>query len=299
MRLLFTIPHHFRDDGRREFGSTGYDEAERRALYLRQAILALHAAFGQGQRLFDLARGALHRANSATSHSITVIVCTGRSDHLLGRLADIEPLFTHAVSDEPSEHLGFACHGLLKDGLGRFDYCGYLEDDILVADPLLFDKLAWFTGALGPDCVLQPNRFEFRPDKPFAKTYGDGDFFRDGAGRVSKIVPAYNMADERRRLSLFGREILFQQPQNLHSGCFFLAAAQMALWAAKPYFLDRDTSFVGPLESAATLGLMRSFRVFKPALENANFLEVQHLGVKREDYVHRPASLSGPGAAGA
>ena len=53
------------------------------------------------------------------------------------------------------------------------------------------------------------------------------------------------------------------------------------------------TRVVGYVTSAATLGLMRTFTVFKPALENANFLEVQHLGVKREDFVHRPASLSG------
>ncbi len=29
----------------------------------------------------------------------------------------------------------------------------------------------------------------------------------------------------------------------------------MKEWASKPYFLDRDTSFIGPLESAATLGI--------------------------------------------
>jgi hypothetical protein len=52
----------------------------------------------------------------------------------------------------------------------------------------------------------------------------------------------------------------------------------MAHWAAQPYFLDRDTGFIGPLESAATLGIMRTFRVYKPANENANFLEIEHYG---------------------
>ena len=42
--------------------------------------------------------------------------------------------------------------------------------------------------------------------------------------------------------------------------------------------VTRDTSFVGPLESAATLGIMRTFKVYKPARENANFLEVEHYG---------------------
>jgi hypothetical protein len=52
----------------------------------------------------------------------------------------------------------------------------------------------------------------------------------------------------------------------------------MAYWAAQPHFLDRDTGFIGPLESAATLGIMRTFRVYKPAVENASFLEIEHHG---------------------
>ena len=35
---------------------------------------------------------------------------------------------------------------------------------------------------------------------------------------------------------------------------------------------------VGPLESAATLGVMRTFRVYKPADANAAFLELEHTG---------------------
>jgi hypothetical protein len=52
----------------------------------------------------------------------------------------------------------------------------------------------------------------------------------------------------------------------------------MEYWARQPYFLDRDVSFVGPLESAATLGIMRTFRVYKPAAESASFLEIEHFG---------------------
>ncbi len=37
---------------------------------------------------------------------------------------------------------------------------------------------------------------------------------------------------------------------------------------------------IGPLESAATLGIMRSLKIYKPAPENANFLEVEHHGCR-------------------
>jgi hypothetical protein len=52
----------------------------------------------------------------------------------------------------------------------------------------------------------------------------------------------------------------------------------MEYWANQPHFLDRDTRFIGPLESAATLGIMKTFRIYKPAPEHANFLEIQHFG---------------------
>jgi hypothetical protein len=51
----------------------------------------------------------------------------------------------------------------------------------------------------------------------------------------------------------------------------------MAHWAKQPGFLAREPNFVGPLESAATFGVMRHFRVYKPAPDNAGFLEVRHL----------------------
>ena len=45
-----------------------------------------------------------------------------------------------------------------------------------------------------------------------------------------------------------------------------------------PYFLDRSAAFIGALENAATLGIMRTFEVFKPGAENADFFEVRHHG---------------------
>ncbi len=72
--------------------------------------------------------------------------------------------------------------------------------------------------------------------------------------------------------------VTFNRALNPHAGCYFLNAEQMDYWAKKPYFLDRDTSFISPLESAATLGIMKTFRVYKAASEQANFLEIQHFG---------------------
>jgi hypothetical protein len=71
---------------------------------------------------------------------------------------------------------------------------------------------------------------------------------------------------------------------NPHSGCFFLNARQMEHWAAQRHFLDRDSRLIGPLETAATLGVLRTFKIYRPAPINADFLEVQHFGT---DYLRQ------------
>ena len=45
---------------------------------------------------------------------------------------------------------------------------------------------------------------------------------------------------------------------------------------AAPAFLDGDVSYLSPLDSAATLSVMKTFHVYKPVLDQAWFLEVEH-----------------------
>ncbi|MFW5792070.1 MAG: hypothetical protein ACOCVU_05360, partial [Desulfohalobiaceae bacterium] len=73
-------------------------------------------------------------------------------------------------------------------------------------------------------------------------------------------------------------DITFVRPLNPHSSCFFLNREQIERWTGGKYFLDRDTRFISPLESAATLSVMRTFRIYKPGPANMGFLEVEHQG---------------------
>jgi hypothetical protein len=66
----------------------------------------------------------------------------------------------------------------------------------------------------------------------------------------------------------------------------------MAHWMRQPHFLDRSPAFIGPLESAATLGIMRTFRIYKPARENASFLEIEHFGTGFLSQLRRPDASS-------
>ncbi|NEP84051.1 MAG: calcium-binding protein, partial [Okeania sp. SIO3B3] len=117
------------------------------------------------------------------------------------------------------------------------------------------------------------NRYEISPLGAVPKAYIDGDLKPEITAKFQNIREQYQLKGK-----IMERVIAFHRTLNPHSGCYFLNAEQMKEWASKPYFLDRDTSFIGPLESAATLGIMRTFKIYKPAAADASFLEIQHFG---------------------
>jgi hypothetical protein len=274
MRILAAIPHYYQpqDAADARHGSLGAPAAQR-AEALTVCISALHQLFGPAQCLIDINTRAARPANTALAGQLEIVVCTAGDHHLLGRLDLPAGTFRHHPTAARPLLLGFECHDVLRSGIGRFDYFAYLEDDLIVRDPWMFAKLGWFNRFLGDEALLQPNRYEVAPDALVSKSYLDGDL--DDA-----LTRPYQ--DRRREPTLRGHAlgvgVAFHRPSNPHSGCFFLNARQMKAWADRPDFLDRDTAFIGPLESAATLGVMRCFRIYKPSPPNASFFEVEHHG---------------------
>ena len=97
-----------------------------------------------------------------------------------------------------------------------------------------------------------------------------------------RVTERFQNVQEKRLLQgdILGTPVTFSRTLNPHSGCYFLNAAQMEHWSKQPYFLDGDISFICPLESAATLGIMKTFRVYKTTADYTSFLEIQHYGQK-------------------
>jgi hypothetical protein len=273
MRLLFAIPHFFDPAPKdRRHGSLSGDPRPRIAS-LAHCLAGLKQQFGRPQAVIDIARRTTTPANQTTAVQLDVVVCTTGSHHLLGRLPLGSGYFTHHDTGAEPKLLGYECHAVLRDRLGAYDYYCYLEDDLLIRDPWLFVKLRWFCREFGDDALLMPNRYELARDRIVHKAYVDGPLRPD-------VTAGFQNVDDKPTLEAepFGQRVVFRRALNPHSGAFFLNARQMEAWAAKPYFLDRDTWFVGPLESAATLGVMRTFRIYKPAQETAGFLEIEHPG---------------------
>jgi hypothetical protein len=269
MRILFAIPHYFAPAAGGNYGSER-TAPEARARVTRLCVASLWQTFSEAQSLADGYRQAFVPANPGLSAAVTVALCTAGDSHLIPHLEGCA--FHHIRTEAEPRHLGFECHKVLRSGLGQYDYFGYLEDDLRLTDALFFVKLAWFNAQFGDPAVLQPNRFELAGAPAPYKLYIDGNPRDPTLGAVQR-----SDGEPRIAASAFGRSTAFQRVDNPHSGCFFLSAAQLARWAAQPDFAVPSAAYIGPLESAATLGVMRHFQIYKPARENAAFLEIEHL----------------------
>jgi len=277
MRLLLVIPHYFQIDRDAEKPdlrgnhASIVSPAESRTRALTKTILSLHQTFGLSQAMIRHADRRTIEANESIRGEVHVVVMTAGSNHLIPRLNIPADLYHLGKIDGDPTRLGFHCHDVLRDRWGNYDYYGYLEDDLAITDGWFFEKLRWFNSHVGNEKLLMPNRFESAAGMAYNKCYLDGDL----AERVTRSFQDVTEMPELKS-TVMGRDVRFVRPLNPHSGCFFLNAEQMQHWMQQPYFGSRDVSFVGPLESAATLGVMKAFSIYKPAPENANFLEIEH-----------------------
>jgi hypothetical protein len=115
--------------------------------------------------------------------------------------------------------------------------------------------------------------FEAGLNTPVPRVYVDGDVAERATAPFQKVHDSRPLTGE-----VLGQKVQFQRTRNPHSGCFFLNARQLEHWARQPHFSDHESRIIGPLESAATLGIMRTFKVYRPAVAHADFPEVSHFG---------------------
>jgi hypothetical protein len=279
MKILVTIPHFHNPKGGGAYGSTGAESA-RRAEALSKAIAGLHQNLGPRQAfLYCLhepvpgrGNGRLLKVNSQAASALDIAVCTVGDSHLINNLTVPRGLYHHQPVKADPMKIGFACHQVLQAHLGKYDFYGYLEDDLLIEDPFFFQKLEWFARAFGDEALLLPHRYETAVNEPLHKLYIDGPVRPDFTAKWQDVSDRRELNSE-----YLGKPISFERWANPHSGCFFLNASQMERCAKSPAFQDGDCSFAGPLESAASLGIMKTFRIYKPSMADAGFFEIQHL----------------------
>lgn len=273
MKILVTIPHYYNATNNNIHGSGGKNPLPR-IHALSACLFNLHSIIGNSQTIIDIFNKEAIKSNQKTANEIDIIICTTEDKHLLNQIKLPAYFFkNHQCQLDNPKNLGFECQKILKENLGKYDYYCFMEDDLIIHDPLFFEKTKWFNNETESTTLLQPNRYEVSASGNVLKSYVDGDI-RPAA---TKIFQNVNKIPEINK-EFLGQNYIFKRPYNPHSGCYFLSQKQMEYWASQPHFLDMDASFISPLESSATLGIMKTFKIYKPAVQNANFLEIQHFG---------------------
>jgi hypothetical protein len=138
---------------------------------------------------------------------------------------------------------------------------------------MLFIKQEMFQKTFGSKKLLQPNRYEINTNGPAFKTYIDGD-------QPSNFLEKYKIdVNDILHQKMNGTTMDFHRAKNPHSGFFMLSKEQFQHWESQKYFLDFDCSFVSPLESAASLGILKTFEIYK-SKPNMDYFEIEHLDRK-------------------
>jgi|SRR5215475_9650868 len=272
MKTLITMPHYF--DGGATAGvnrSTQIGARDERLRALVAAISSLHQSLGSSTYGLDHGQRTAWPMTSSRSHRLDIVLVTTSNNHLVAELTPLRGMYSHYETGADPSMLGFECHKILREASGGYDYYAYVEDDIVLIDPLFLHKRSLFDFQFGPDALLQPNRYETSPLPPVTKLYVDYRLAPHVTARYQDIADT-----PRLELPFLGGVIAFERTSYPSAGCFFLSDAQLSVLIDSPHFLDGDVSYLSPLDSAVTLSVMKTFRVYKPILDQAWFLEVLH-----------------------
>jgi hypothetical protein len=273
MRVLVVVSHYCSPEEEPRYASVDASRVGERKAAIERLIEGWRNEFGAGQAVLSPAKRAFEYVPPPVEE-VSIRVLTMEDRHVL----DEEFCRTNGVTvvkTSPSHPrmLGFEAAKIFADHRNRFDVFVFTEDDLLVQDALFLDKIVWFTETFGYRRLLMPSRFEWNVKGPAVKTFIDGDVAARVTDRWFTNLPDDEFLSHR----VFNRMVNFRRARNPHSGMHVLTREQLSYWMQQPHWADQDTSFVGPLESSATLGVLKTFAIYKAWGRSFGFLGVEHL----------------------
>jgi hypothetical protein len=197
---------------------------------------------------------------------LTILVSTLPGRHITAFLPDYQKKCIQVIEGPDCDplYVGFRAQDEFVKRLDHFDWFLFIEDDIVIHDSFLLEKLEKFNQHCGyNNAVLLPNRYEIW----------------EGTKRYIDLTIDTEVAWNR----LSGIEIegvKYAECTNPHSALYCLSQAQLQAWVKSGQRWKYQNVMVGPLESAATFCLLECFRLYKPHPLNLNFLEVKHYDTK-------------------
>ena len=275
MRAAFLIPHVFRGDNPHSLHGSSWARARqtRRDTFDR-AIFQIHSLWGDRHSALDTPELKVLPGANPFAIDFDIFVFTTGDMHLMADLRT-RALFKHVPTTAEPMFVGFECAKWIGDHLNKYDYYFYLEDDLLIHDPLFLIKIETFNRLVSdqfPKALLQPQRYELSllahdPNviKNIDRLYIDYANRDQPAGKGPPIT-----------LTFLGLPISFEPALNAHSGCYILSNRQAEIVVAHPDFLAHGKMYDFPLDTAATAFVAQALDVYKPARQSLSFLDIQH-----------------------
>lgn len=272
MKILVTIPHYFYAQSESSrFKSMKPSAKAERVRLLEQVIDRLQMYWGNG------VYGAVHSQKRfeplASGFTLDIRIVTVKDRHLLDEIRVPASSYRHEQVDIDPLQLGFHCHRLMLENQGNYDLYGYLEDDILIEDGYLLQKIQHLTRCAEiagmQDALFQPQRFESSLGLEAAAKALYNAILMDW-----RIDP--EVSDKPLAMEFLGRQVVFERASLPHAGCFWINNAQLAQLDGKPNFGRLDHTWVTPLDTAASYAIGTNFKVYKPVLQDFHFLAVRH-----------------------
>jgi hypothetical protein len=183
-------------------------------------------------------------------------------------LAQQWPIQMHALDLKDPTELALAARDFLIEAAPPANLSLYLEDDLVIHDPLYCDKQIWFLTTTNHQAVWMPHRYELTGRAEPSRLFVDGPLRRE---TIQCLDGPQAEAFQARTWD--GNDLRFEPAANPHSGTFAISGVQQQCLRSKP--LPRD-GFIGPLETAATYTVLQHFPVFKTTWEQRDALCIEH-----------------------
>ena len=279
LRVRAAIPHFFHESAQGSgYGSGRSGQHLARCIALARclsSLLALRRSSGDallniGERRIEHWPAQPQQAQRAEAIELELhLFSDGR--HLLHEVVELfhGRLHHHPLALENPRLLPIHTRNWLLQQQPTADLTIYLEDDLVINDPLFLDKQLWFLQRTEHQAVLMPHRIEPAFAAAEAQLLVDGPL-------APAFIQRFCMPQEdgaQGRFEPNGPLIHFDVASNPHSGTFVLSGPQVE--RLRPMELPSD-GFISPLETAATLTVLPHFPVFKPAKGQQRFLQIEH-----------------------
>lgn len=277
MKVLVIISHYFKPEANGIYSSTNASLRDIRKQTLEEVLLFWRSHYDENS-IINIEKKKFVINRSCVGQLDLVLLIHGDNHLIDDNLIKKYGLKIIKVKTDNPRMIPFAAQKVMAEFSNSYEWFVYSEDDLAIRDSLFFHKLTLFQNKFGFTRLLQPNRFEINKSALRFKTYVDGDL------RIGFIKPFLEKVDEQSNtLTLKDQgsfDIHFLRALNPHSGFFALAAAQLKYWMAQKHFMDLDCTFVSPLESGATLGILKTFSIYKSIVPNLGYFEIEHIDKK-------------------